>query len=108
MSQTPSKKHERPSGKDVEFFLSANSQYKKGEKIPLSINGYEYYATVGQRNCLPEELVSLLKNSKSGTTVPELDRYNPDKGGMPRRQEDFFRPKTEVVYQSDFDIEELN
>ena len=107
MSQTKSK-HERPSGKDVDFFLSANTQYKKGERIPVSINGYDYVAVVGQRNRLPEEVVAVLKNAKSSTNVPDLDRYNPDKGGMPRRQEDFFRPKTEVVYQSDFDIEELN
>jgi len=101
-------KHVKPSGRDVEFFLSANNQYRKGEHIPVSINGFDYVATVGQRNTLPEEVVAVLKNAKSSTTVPELDRYNPDKGGMPRRQEEFFRPRTEVVYQSDFDIEELN
>lgn len=100
-------KHERPSGKEVEFFLSANNQYKKGERIPISVNGHDFVATVGQRNSLPEEVVSVLRNAKSTTTVPELSRYNPDKGGMPRKQEDFFRPSTEVVYQSDFDIEEL-
>ena len=63
---------------------------------------------MGQRNKLPEEVVSVLKNAQSSTSVPELDRYNPDKGGMPRKQEDFFRPQKETVYQSDFDIEVLN
>lgn len=100
-------KHERPSGDEVEFFLSANNQYKKGEEIPITVNGHTFVATVGQRNRLPDDVVSVLRNAKSATTVPELGRYNPDKGGMPRKQEDFFRPKTEVTYQSDFDIEEL-
>lgn len=103
-----SEKHGKPSGKEVEFFLSANQQYKKGERIPISVNGYKFEATVGQRNKLPEEVVSVLKNAQSSTSVPELDRYNPDKGGMPRKQEDFFRPQKETVYQSDFDIEVLN
>jgi hypothetical protein len=101
-------KHPKPSGKEVEFFLSANSQYKKGERIPVKVNGYRYEAVIGQRNRLPEEVVSVLKNAKSSTSVPELDRYNPDQGGMPRKQSDFFRPSTQVVYQSDFDIEVLN
>lgn len=101
-------KHGRPSGKEVEFFLSANNQYKKGERIPISVNGHKFEAIVGQRNRLPEDVVSVLKNCKSSTNVPDLDRYNPDKGGMPRKQEEFFRPSTEVIYQSDFDIEELN
>ncbi len=83
-------------------------EFKKGERIRVDINGYKYDAVVGSRNRLPEEVVAVLKNAKSSTTVPELERYNPDKGGMPRKQEDFFRPQTEVVYQSDFDIEELN
>jgi hypothetical protein len=100
-------KHGKPSGDEVEFFLSANNQYKKGEQIPIIVNGHEFVAVVGQRNKLPDDVVSVLRNAKSSTAVPELGRYNPDKGGMPRRQEDFFRPKTEVVYQSDFDIEEL-
>lgn len=103
-----SDKHPKPSGKEVEFFLSANSQYKKGERIPVKVNGYRYEAVVGQRNRLPEEVVSVLKNAKSSTSVPELDRYNPDQGGMPRKQSDFFRPSTQAVYQSDFDIEVLN
>lgn len=101
-------KHCKPSGDEVEFFLSANNQYKKGERIPIDVNGYKYVAVVGNRNRLPEEVVSVLKNARSSTTVPELERYNPDKGGMPRKQEEFFRPHTEVVYQSDFDIEVLN
>ena len=103
-----SDKHPKPSGKIVEFFLSANHQYKKGERIPVNINGHKYEAIVGHRNKLPEEVVALLKNCQSSTAVPELERYNPDKGGMPRDQKDFFAPKTETVYQSDFDIEVLN
>lgn len=104
----PEQKHPKPSGEMVEFFLSANNQYKKGERIPVIINGHRYEAKVGQRNTLPAEVVAILKNCQSSTTVPELDRYNPDKGGMPRKQEEFFNPQTEVAYQSDFDIEVLN
>lgn len=100
-------KHSRPSGPDTEFFLSANPQYRKGERIPIRINGHEYEATVGARNTLPKEVVEVLQNAKSSTNVPDLDRTNPDRGGMPRKQDDFFNPSTKVDYQSDFDIEIL-
>lgn len=100
-------KHCKPSGPMVDFFFSASGQYKKGEIIPVKINGYEYQAKVGHRNTLPKEVVSALQNAKSSTVVPDLDRTNPDKGGMPRKQEDFFNPSTTVDYQSDFDIEIL-
>lgn len=103
-----SDKHVRPSGDEEEFFLSANNQYKKGERIPITVNGFHFEATVGQRNRLPKDVVDVLRNARSSTKVPELDRYNPDKGGMPRSQAEFFRPTTEVVYQADFDIEKLN
>lgn len=108
MADRSESKHGKPCGEIVEFYLSANSQYKKGERIPISINGHTYTAVVGQRNKLPEEAVAVLKNCQSSTNVPDLGRYNPDKGGMPRRQEEFFAPQTETVYQSDFDIEVLN
>lgn len=100
-------KHVRPGGPEVEFYLGANSQYKKGEEIPLDINGHKYGVIVGQRNKLPKEALEVLQNAKSQTEVPALSQYDPTRRGMPRKQEDFFRPKTEYVYQSDFDIEIL-
>ena len=101
-------KHVKPSGKDVTFFFGANSQYKKGERIPVSINGYTYTAIVGAKNTLPEEVVAVLKNCKSSTNVPDVERYDPNKRGMPRNQNDFFNPETRVEYQEDFHIEVLN
>lgn len=100
-------KHCKPGGPVTEFFLSANGQYKKGERIPIKVNGYEYYAEVGRRNKLPKEVVQVLQNAKSSTVVPDLSRTNPDRGGMPRKQEEFFNPSTTVDYQSDFDVEIL-
>jgi len=100
-------KHCKPSGPMVDFFFSASGQYKKGERIPVKVNGFEYYAIVGQRNKLPKDVVAVLQNAKSSTIVPDLSRVNPDRGGLPRKQEDFFNPSTTVDYQSDFDIEIL-
>lgn len=100
-------KHCKPSGEDVTFFFSANAQYKKGESIPVKINGYEYNIKVGAKNTAPKEVLDVLKNCKSQTVVPDLSRTNPDRGGVPRRQEDFYNPVTTVEYQSDFDIEIL-
>jgi len=100
-------KHCKPGGALVDFFFSASGQYRKGERIPVKVNGFEYIAVVGARNTLPKEVVSVLQNAKSATTIPDLGRVNPDLGGMPRKQEDFFNPSTTVDYQSDFDIEIL-
>ncbi len=101
-------KHGKPSGPDVEFYFGANHQYKKGERIPVNINGHVYHAVVGAKNKLPKDVVSLLQNCKSSTAVPDLERYDPSRRGMPRKQEDFFNPETRIEYQSDFDIEVLD
>jgi len=98
-------KHVKPSGALVDFFFSASHQYKKGERIPVKVNGYEYYATVGARNSLPKEVVQVLQNARSRTLIPDLASTNPDRGGVPRNQEAFFAPKTTDEYQGDFDIE---
>ncbi len=100
-------KHSRPYGPKTEFFLSANSQYKKGERIPIEVNGYKFEAEVGKRNALPAEVVEVLQNAKSRSYVPDVDKYNPDRGGKPRAQDGFFNPETRVEYHSDFDIEIL-
>lgn len=107
MADRPKDKHCKPSGPEVEFYLGANSQYQKGEEIPVKVNGYEYGVIVGQRNKLPQEVLEVLQNAKSQTEVPSLDAVDPHRRGVPRKQEDFFRPKTEYTYQSDFDIEVL-
>lgn len=99
------KHHPKPNGAMVDFYLGANPQYQKGEKIPLSINGHTYVATVGQRNTLPRELVALLQDSKSRTAVVDRKQYDPAEGGRPRAQEAFFNPQTTDVYQSEFDVE---
>ncbi len=99
--------HPRPSGEDVEFYLGASAQYRKGERIPVKINDYYYEAKVGQRNVLPREVVQVLQNAKSQTEVPNLEKYDPNGRGTPRSQEAFYNPDKEVVYQCDFDIEIL-
>ncbi len=100
-------KHPKPSGEEVEFYLGASSQYRKGERIPIRINDYKYEAIVGHRNTLPREVVQVLQDAKSQTEVPKLSKYDPAGRGVPRSQEDFYTPDKEVVYQSDFDIEIL-
>jgi len=100
-------KHVAPGGPMTEFFLSANSQYKKGEAIPITVNGHKHYAVVGQVNKLPAEALEVLENAKSKTMVPDLDEYDPSRRGTPRKQEDFYNPKTKYVYQSEYDIEIL-
>lgn len=102
------RKHPDAGGPEVEFYLGANSQYQKGEAIPIRVNGgKKHWAVVGQRNKLPREALEVLQNAKSRTEVPDLEKYDPTRRGMPRKQEDFYNPKTEYVYQSDFDIEIL-
>lgn len=105
---TRSDKHIAPGGPEVEFYLGANGQYQKGEGIPINVNGHKHWAVVGQRNKLPQEALEVLQNAKSKTEVPDLSQYDPSKRGMPRKQEDFYMPKTDYVYQSDFDIEILS
>lgn len=101
-------KHIPPGGPEVEFYLSANGQYRKGEEIPLNINGHKHHVVVGQRNKLPQEALEVLQNAKSKTEVPDLNAVDPSRRGVPRKQEDFYNPKKDYVYQSDFDIEILN
>lgn len=99
--------HPAPGGPPVEFFLSANAQYKKGEAIPMNINGHKHYVVVGQRNTLPKEALQVLLDAKSATSVPDVDKYDPRRGGTPRKQEDFYNPQTKVVYTSEYDVEIL-
>lgn len=103
----PKDKHGAPGGPEVEFYLGANPQYKKGEAIPINVNGHKHWVVVGQRNTLPQDALEVLQNAKSQTEVPKLDEYDPARRGVPRKQEDFYNPKTEFVYQSDYDIEIL-
>lgn len=98
-------KHPKAGGPKVEFYLAANSQYKKGEPIPIKVNGHKEWVVVGQRNTLPKDALEQLQNAKSKTIVPDLKEYDPAQRGMPRKQEDFYNPKQDYVYQSDFDIE---
>lgn len=104
----PSKKHGRPEGPEVEFYLGANSQYKKGERIPVKVNGHRYLVTVGAKNSMPSEVVEVLQEAKSHTLVPDLDRYDPSRRGVPRKEEEFGNVQRKVSEQSDFDIEILN
>ena len=100
-----SDKHQKAGGPVVDFYLAANSQYKKGEAIPIKVNGHKEWVVVGQRNKLPQGALEVLQNAKSKTKVPNLKEYDPSQRGMPRKQEDFYNPKEDYVYQSDFDIE---
>lgn len=102
-----SAKHEKPHGEPVKFYLPANEQYKKGHVLPYSINGHDGIAIVGAKNTAPREVVEMLKNCQSRTAVPNLKAVDPGQSGVPRDQADFFNPKIDHVYQSDFDIAEL-
>lgn len=104
----PSKKHQRPEGPEVDFYLGANAQYKKGERVPVVINGHRYNVVVGAKNTMPSEVVEVLQEAKSRTQVPDLASYDPSRRGVPRKEEEFFNPKQDYVYQSDFDVEILN
>lgn len=97
--------HPKPEGPMVEFYFGANSQYQRGEAIPVTVNGHKYRAIVGQRNTLPREVVKVLQNAQSRTQVVDRKAYDPAEGGKPRDQREFFAPKTTHVYQQDYDIE---
>ncbi|MGL5935278.1 MAG: hypothetical protein ACRCZI_06605 [Cetobacterium sp.] len=100
-------KHSKPCGPLESFYFGASAQYKKGERITVTVNGFSYEAVVGAKNTFPKEVVDVLRNCQSRTTVPDVDRYDPTRRGMPRKQEDFFNPATTVSYQCDFDIETI-
>jgi hypothetical protein len=100
-------RNDKPGGEIIKFYLPPNAQYKKGERIPININGYSYSAIVGEKQELPEDVLLVLENAKSRTVVPNMEKYDPDRYGVPRPQEQFFNPESKVVYQSDFDIERL-
>lgn len=102
-----SAKHGKPQGELVEFYLPANEQYKKGYVLPYNINGHDGVAIVGAKNKAPREVVEMLKNCQSRTAVPKLKAVDPGQNGVPRDQAEFFNPKIEHIYQSDFDIAEL-
>jgi hypothetical protein len=101
-------KHVAPGGPEVEFFLATPPQYQKGEGLRIHINGHDHWVQFGAKNKLPQEALEALQNAKSQTEVPSLDQYDPARRGVPRTQEDFYNPKTTVVYQTDFDIEILD
>lgn len=107
MAERKGKHYDKPSGEPVEFFFGANSQYQKGEVIPISVNGYKYEARVGHRNTLPREVVQLLKDAKSRTERVTTKQYDPSQGGVPRSDKDFFNPQKDTISISEFDIEEL-
>lgn len=104
---TPVKDYPKPNGPMVEWYLGANDQYKHGERIPYSINGYNGEVTVGARNRTNKEVMELFKNTASRTSVVDVDKYQPSAGGVPRKAEDFFNPQMKVVEQCDFHIELL-
>ena len=108
MATKKHKDYPKPGGPEVEFVLMANDQYKKGEHIPLNVNGYEHHVVVGGRNKLPQDVLQVLLDAKSKTQVTDTDRYDPSRGGVPRKQEDFYNPVKKDVYQCEYDIEILN
>ena len=100
---------EKPGGEIIKFYLPTNKQYdKKGEELTLVHNGFEYTVRVGEKNELPEEvLVNMLENNESKTVVPDWEKYDPERGGVPRKAEDFYKGAKKIHYQKDFDIERL-
>ena len=104
---SPKKDYPKPSGEMVTFYLGVPPQYKKGERLKLSINGYDYMVTFGQRNTAPSEIVALLKNCASRTSVPDLEKTDPSKRGVPRDSSQFFNPEMKVMEHFDYDVEVL-
>lgn len=92
----------------VEWYLGANDQYKKGEHIPYSINGYNGYVTVGARNTTVKDVMTLFQSTASRTSVVDTKKYDPMHFGVPRDKDQFFNPDMRVVEQKDFDIEVLS
>lgn len=104
----PSVPYPKPSGPMTKFYLAPNEQYsRKGEHVVVSINNHTYHAVIGTKQELPEEVVSYLESLKSRTMVPNIDKYDPDHFGVPRRADDFFNPQLKPELRKDFDIERL-
>ncbi|NGZ94928.1 MAG: hypothetical protein CV089_02135 [Nitrospira sp. WS110] len=98
------KTFEKPNRPLVTFYLAANQQYKKGERINVSIGGHNYHLTVGTKNTAPLEVYEEVRNSKSMCRVPNNEQTSPFEGGVPRDPH-----KTDIPlkdhYIGDFDVE---
>lgn len=98
---------EKAGGDLVEIYIPENGMYKEGHSIPYSINGYRGAVIVGKRCKVTQDVVTMLKQCKSNTAVPNLDAVDPDKRGVPRKQEDFYNVATKSHHQQDFKVEIL-
>lgn len=95
----------RPNGPEVEFYLGKTLRGQtlgdKPQVIPINVNGHEFQAVMGQRNRLPKEVVDVLLNAKSQTTVTDV-RAAEDR---PRHQSAFGAPPTRNEYVQDYEID---
>ena len=101
----PKRKHGEPQGDLEEFYLGKSIRgihVKREQAVPVSINGYARYAIMGEDNEMPRQYVDVLEQSASTAMVPDMDQYNPEKGGRPRPQN--LPAQMKVEYLGDYEI----
>ena len=99
------KKHGKPGGPMVEFYLGRTIRGQqigdKPQAIPINVNGHKFEAILGQRNRLPKDVVAVLQNSQSQTRVVDVDQAE----RSPRMQGRFQDAPTRLEYAHDYEID---
>ena len=101
----PKDEGREPSGPMESFYLGRSIRgvaLGKAQSIPISINGFTRYAEMGEDNEMEKEFVDVLEQAASTMLVPDLDKYDPGRGGVPRRQG--LPAEMKVEYLGDFEM----
>lgn len=91
----PNDKGCEPDGPPTEFYLARDQGMDPNKPYAhtFNYNGWEYTIRFGQRNTLPKQVAEYIRDlGKEGTKVPNLKKYDPTQGGVPRADSDFDNP----------------
>lgn len=101
----PKLKHKEPQGEREEFYLGRSIRgvhVSKPQAVPVSINGFTRYAVMGEDNEMERQFVDVIEQSASSAMVPDMDQYNPERGGRPRPQN--LPAQMKVEYLGDYEL----
>ena len=98
----------KPTGEPVTFYLERDPHMDRTKRYlhRFDYNGHVYEVEFGKRNTLPKEVAQYLKNlGATPTRVIDVDRYDPDRGGVARPQEAFEQPVVKEEVNARFGID---
>lgn len=109
----PKKKHPAPWRDEETIYVGryqrgilVHDGEEQGERqVPVSINGHApKFFTMGKETTAPEEYIQVLENSQSTIRVIDSEKYDPERGGVPRRQRDFKKPEYKTESLGDYEL----